>query len=442
MASRRRGALRRATAPERRLETRGDAKTDTYRRVILATLSLTEIVSWGVLVYAFPVFIKPMESDFGWTRAELSGAFSVALLSSAVAAIPAGRWLDRHGPRGLMTAGSLVAALTLLAWTRVSELWHVYVLFVPLGVAMALTLYEPAFATVAAWFAQRSPRRALTVLTIFGGLASTVFTPLVTWLLHVQGWRDALLTLAVLVVLFAAAPHGAFLRRAPAASHDDVPKTPASAAGSNAGSVSAGQAVRGAAFWLITAAVVISNFITMAINVHLISYLLERGFAAPFVAVAVGLIGAVQLPGRALLLPLGARLPRPTLAALVFGLQGIGLLVLLAAAGPALVLAFVVAFGLGKGMVTLLRAALLAEFYGAAHYGTIGGVVAAFIAGSQAVAPLAAGMLYDRFGSYDPIMALLAGAAAIAAVSAAMAERVAPGARTPIDRVTAPATNA
>jgi hypothetical protein len=214
---------------------------------------------------------------------------------------------------------------------------------------MALTLYEPAFATVAAWFARRSPRRALTVLTLFGGLASLVFTPLVTWLVAIQGWRDALVTLALIVALAAAVPHAALLRAGPAAPRGDRTSTPTGTADSTGPGLSAAQAVRGAALWLITAAVVISSLISMAINVHLIPYLLERGFAASYVAVAMGLIGAVQLPGRALLLPLGARLPRPALAGTVFALQGVGLLVLLAAAGPALVILVVVALGLGKG---------------------------------------------------------------------------------------------
>jgi MFS family permease len=414
---------------DRRNIGRDEPAGDGYRRVILATLSLTEIVSWGVLVYAFPVLITPMEGEFGWSRGEVSGAFSVALLASALAAIPAGRWLDRRGPRGLMTAGSVIAVLTLAAWSRIDELWQLYALFVPLGVAMALTLYEPAFATLAAWFVRRSPRRALTVLTLFGAMASAVFTPLTTWLLELQDWRGALVTLALITLLLAAVPHAVLLRPSPGAAGGADARSGEGSGSAAQRSTSAAEALRGAAFWLLTAAVAISSFLTMAINVHLIPYLLEEGFAASFAAVAVGLIGAVQLPARALLLPLGRVLSRPALAALVFSLQGVGLLVLLGALSPALVVLAVVAFGLGKGMVTLLRAALVAEFYGAAHYGTIGGVVAFFIAGSQAVAPVTVGILYDRLESYDPIFGMLAAAGILAAVAGSLAERVGPGAR-------------
>ena len=267
----------------------------------------------------------------------------------------------------------------------------------------------------------------MTVLTLFGALASAVFTPLATWLEQLQGWRDALVTLAAIVAVLAALPHALFLRKAPAAGGAGNPTRPVPGAPA---STSAAHAVRGATFWLLTTAVVISSFVTMAINVHLFAYLREEGFAASFVALAVGVIGAVQVPARALLLPLGRLLSRPALAALVFSLQGVGLLVLLAAVGPGLVLVAVVSFGLGKGMVTLLRASLLAEFYGAANYGTIGGVVAFFIAGSQAVAPLSVGYLYDRLGGYDAIIAMLAAAGALAAASGALAERFGPRVRT------------
>ena len=77
-----------------------------YGWVLVLVLGLTETVSWGVLYYAFTVFVRPMEAELGWSRAAVSGAFSLAVLTSGVAAVPVGRWLDRHGPRALMTAGA------------------------------------------------------------------------------------------------------------------------------------------------------------------------------------------------------------------------------------------------------------------------------------------------------------------------------------------------
>lgn len=94
-----------------------------YGWIMLVTVSITEVVSWGILYYAFSVFITPMESELGWPRSAISGAFSLALLCGGLAALPVGRWIDRHGTRMLMTSGSVLGTLLLLAWSQVTSLW-------------------------------------------------------------------------------------------------------------------------------------------------------------------------------------------------------------------------------------------------------------------------------------------------------------------------------
>jgi MFS family permease len=400
------------------------APVEHYGRVVLGTLAVTEIVSWGALVYAFPVVLPSMERELGWSRGELGGAFSLALGVSALTAPVVGRWLDARGPRALMSAGSLLACGSLLLWSAIEELWQLYAVFALVGLSMACVLYEPAFAVVSDWFAH-SPRRALTVLTLFGGLASVIFTPATEALASAEGWRGALVALALLVLVATALPHAAFLRPRPPrhSGHGDPLGAGAQADRSVA------QAVGGVAFWALTAALVLSSFVSMAIVVHLFPYLLGHGFAPGFAALAAGLVGGMQVPGRALLYLLGRWLPRRLLSTSIFGLQGLALLVLLEATGSAGVLLFVAGFGMSKGMVTLSRAALLAEFYGPTHYGTIGGLLALFIAGTQAVAPLGAGIMFDQFQSYRPLLWTLFALSALAALAASIAERTAPDVR-------------
>src|SRR5262249_47396610 len=132
-----------------------------YGWIVVAGLCLTETVSWGILYYGFPVFLGPMEAELGWSRVALTGAFSVGLAASALAALPAGPWIDRHGARALMTAGSCMATLLVLAWSRIDGLLAFYVLWFLMGLALAATLYEPAFAAVVGWFPTRHRDRAL-----------------------------------------------------------------------------------------------------------------------------------------------------------------------------------------------------------------------------------------------------------------------------------------
>ena len=95
----------------------------------------------GILYYGFPVFLPPMEAELGWSRA----------------ALPVGRWIDRHGARSLMTAGSCVATLLVLAWSRIDSLPALYLLWFLIGLSLAATLYEPAFAAVVGWFPNAQP---------------------------------------------------------------------------------------------------------------------------------------------------------------------------------------------------------------------------------------------------------------------------------------------
>ena len=97
--------------------------------VLVATLAVTETTSYGVLAYAFGVFLLPMQDDLGWSRTALTGAYAVAVIVSGVVAIPVGRWLDRHGARALMTAGSATAVLLVLAWAHVSSLISFYAIW-------------------------------------------------------------------------------------------------------------------------------------------------------------------------------------------------------------------------------------------------------------------------------------------------------------------------
>lgn len=186
-----------------------------YGWALVVTLGVTATVSYGILSYGFAAFITPMGADLGWSKTQITGAFSLAQLVAGASAIPVGRWVDRHGARALMTAGSLLASALLVAWSRVESLLAFYAVWALMGVAMAAVLYEPAFAVIATWFRVRRSR-ALTILTFVGGFASVIFVPLATMLVATQGWRMALLVLAGIMALLTAVPHGYLLRRRPA----------------------------------------------------------------------------------------------------------------------------------------------------------------------------------------------------------------------------------
>ena len=182
---------------------------------IALTLAITETVSYGVLFYAFPVLITPMEAELGWTRAEISGAFSLSILITGLFAFPVGHWLDRHGARLLMTLGSIGATVLVVLWSGVNTLPEFMLIMALLGFCGAAVLYEPAFAVIAAWFV-RKRGTAMAVVTFIAGLSSTIFTPLTDALLLAFGWRGAVLSLGILLGAVTIPLHALVLRRRPA----------------------------------------------------------------------------------------------------------------------------------------------------------------------------------------------------------------------------------
>ena len=360
-----------------------------YGWILLATLSVTEPVSWGVLYYAITVFFKPMESELGWSRAEMTGAFSLSLLIAGIAAVPVGRLLDRHGPRWIMTAGSIGATLLVIAWSRVHTLTGFYLIWAGIGLASAAVLYEPAFVVVANWFA-RHRSRALTVLTFGGGWASVVFIPLSAWLVSADGWRTALLVLAVIVGVTTIPLHALILRRHPADLGLEVDGEvhekglPFGASRRVWTGVPIDSALRHASFWWMSIGFFLILLANVATTVHFIPLLTERGFSSGFAALAAGMIGLMALPGRLLFTPLGGRIDRRLVTALIFGLQALSMLVLVQAHSKTMVWLFVILFGAGFGAITPARASLVADLYGPRDYGAISGVLALFTTAARA----------------------------------------------------------
>jgi MFS family permease len=327
----------------------------------------------------------------------------------------------------VMTAGSVAGVLLLIAWSRVQSLWAFYLVWIGIGVALAVVLYEPTFWIVANWFV-RLRGRALTILTFIGGFASVVYLPIVAWLVRTYGWRGALIGMAAILAVGTVPIHAILLRRRPADlgllpdGATDTPGAGGEGARTAERSATFEEAIRGGAFWWLTAAFFLANLAVSAIFVHLIAYLIERGYDPGFAASATGLVGVMGLPGRLFFTPLGSWLPRRWVSAGIFCTQVAGLLVLLLIQSTTGLFLFVALFGMGFGAITPARAALLAEFYGPAHYGRINGLLAFAITCSRAVAPLGAGVLYTIFGGYEAAFWTLTVASAVAVGAILLAE--------------------
>ena len=376
---------------------------------MVGTLCVTEIVSWGIMYYGFPVFLASMEADLGASRIAITGAFTVGLAVAALTALPVGRWLDRCGPWGPMTAGSCLGAALMVAWSQVDGVVGLYVIWSLMGLALAATLYEPAFGAVVRWFPTDHRDPALTIVTLAGALASTIFMPISAGFLQHWGWRPALLGLAVILAILTIPLHALVLRRQPPHFVQGASREVRDA-GRGPG-VDLGVAVRAPIFWTLGLAFSIGSFATSAVTLHLIPYMVDHGHVATAVAIAIGWMGAMQIPGRLLFIAVAGRFGALGVTMAVFIAQALGLvLVALAPSLPGGLILVVAVLGAANGMATLARATTLAEVFGPAHYATISGAVAFGANGARALGPVGAAVLYTLLGGYRPVFWSLAGA--------------------------------
>jgi MFS family permease len=386
----------------------GPNKSQTPRSFIVL-FGFAQIVSWGAVYYLFALLIVPLERELGVSRSAIAGAFSVSLLASGLAAPAIGRHIDAHGGRAVMSIGALASALLLAALSQVHSVLALYAIWALLGVAMAATLYESAFAVVTQVFAENY-RRAITTLTLFGGFASTVFWPLTAKLIEWFGWRNATLVLAGIVALLTLPVYAFAIPRRAAhaldrfASRDD--------------GLHVEHAVwRDRRFVAFAASFTVQALALTGIGVHLLTLFDERGLSVTVAATLGAMIGPMQVAGRALELAVSGRLSAVEVGRIAVVLLPLSLIVLLFAGTNLYLLGlFSLLYGAGNGAMTIVRGAAPVELFGRERYGALSGWIAMPAMFARAAGPLLAAALWSAFGGYGAVLAVLGACTIMAAV--------------------------
>lgn len=369
---------------------------------VLTGLCVTEIVSWGVLYYAFPVLAPSIRAQTGWSPSLTTAAFSGALVVAAVVGIPVGRLLDRHGPRLIMTLGSVLAGLAcaVIAWSPNLVIFALGWLLA--GVAMAGVLYQAAFAALTRWYGSRR-LRALTAVTLVAGLASTVFAPLTEALNAQLGWRTVFAVLGVGLAVITIPVHAVVLRRRwPADRHPTEPT--AVGVDDHVRSV-----LRSRQFWFLTVGLTVASLAVFAVVINLVALLAERGMSSALAAWTLGLGGVGQVAGRLFYPALARRLGVRTRTLIIFGLAAVTTAALALVPGPVgALIAIAMIAGVARGIGTLLQATAVPDRWGALAYGRISGMLAAPVTIASALAPWIGATLAVLVGGYPAMFAILA----------------------------------
>ena len=394
-----------------------DALTGAGLRRVVAVLSVTQIISWGVLYYAFAALSSSITADTSWSSVSVTGAFSLSQLVAAGAGIWVGRHIDGYGPRRVMSAGSLLAVPAVLVIATATSLAAFYAGWVLAGVAMAGVLYPPAFAALTHWAGDRRVG-ALTTLTLVAGLASTVFAPLSSELDDRLGWRGAYLTLLVVLVLFTVPLHWWGLRKPWRSTAGHEAHVDASAAVA----AKARTVARSRPFILLAAAMALTSLSIFAVVVNLVPMLEEQGKSRNLAAVALGLGGVGQVTGRLGYAWFAAR--TSVSARTVTVILAVAAATAALALAPALTLLLIglgMLVGLARGIYTLIQATAITDRWGPSAYGTLNGLLTAPSLVASASAPFVGAALAQLLGSYSSAFLVLAGLAVVAALLAVSA---------------------
>ena len=366
--------------------------------LLTARLGIVEVVAWGVLYYTFSVYLPLMEAELGWSTAKLAAGFSLALLVSGVIAPFVGRWIDRHGSRTVMVAGAMCGSMGVALWSIAHSLPSYLAAWVLIGGGMAGTLYAPAFATVVRAH-PTSSRGAILTITLVGALASTLFLPLSSALNAMFGWRPGLLLLACLMATITI-PLCASLPAAPTAtipSQHVADALTGSAAPARQPSAPSQPAPAGA-LATFTVALMLADAVSVAINAHLIAFLIAAGQPIQTAASIAGVAGMAKVAGRLATAAAAKLSALRLLRASLFVMAAALLLPLLWPTTTAMVL-MVVFFGATGGARTVLRPAIVVEMHGASNFGANNGLLQLFTTLAKAAGPLGLAILLNTAGS-------------------------------------------
>ena len=380
----------------------------------VAVLGVTQILAWGILFYTPVLMLPRLAADRGFTTTLAMAGFSLGLLVAGFVARYVGALIDRYGGHAAMPVGALLGAIGLAGLTQAAHAVAYFGVWIVLGVAMAASLYDPAFATLGRIFGRRA-REPITALTLAGGFASTVSWPSTQVLLDVLGWRATYLVYAALLAGIAA-PLLFFA----------VPRRRAEPELRPPGAVKLREPVfapHGSAFLLVAAAFAAYAFVPSGLSAHLLAIFSRHGIDPATVVVIGALFGPAQVAARICEFALARQVHplwviRFALAVLVLAF------VVLALFGfsTTTAAAFALLFGAANGLVTIARGTVPLALFGPEGYGRLIGRIAGPSLIMQGFAPLVMAFVIEH-GS-DPLALLLtAGLTAIALVCFLMLRR-------------------
>ena len=397
-------------------------------RIVAACFVIQGVMIGGM--FAYGVFFGELERTFGWSRATISGASSLAFVVMGVLAIVAGQLNDRIGPRALIGASALFFAAGYALLSRLEAPWELFVFYGVLAGIGYSTHDVVTLSTITRWFVRR--RGIMTGVAKVGTGVGQVLVPVAAaFLIASFGWRSAALVIGIVagILLVAAAQ---VMRRDPQAlgQHPDGSALAAGAGrhGAHGGGLTLRQAAATRQFWILCASQLSVMFCLMTVMIHIVPHATDQGVAPKIAATILSCIGAASIAGRLSIGALVDRLGGRRALMICFAVLLTSFVLLQAGSATWMLFLFAAIYGFAHGGFFTVMSPTLAEFFGTASHGVIFGIVLFSGNIGGAIGPLIAGGLFDGTGAYDVAFLILT---AFGVLGLVLVSLMKPMARTP-----------
>jgi sugar phosphate permease len=363
----------------------------------------------GAGFYSFSIFIKPLEENFGWSRSSISMTMSIYFLLGGFAGPLVGRLVETLGPKRVMLVSGVIFGLCFVLLSFTHALWYFYLIYAVLSFSHSGLSVIPVSSLLARWFVRRRGS-ALGISMVGIAVGGLIMAPTVGYVTEQWGWRAAFVFLGVVVWIFSVPVTTLIIKARP----EDVGLLPDGEPGQNTALDGGGrpfrqevgngwtlrEAVRTRAFWWIAASYFLAPLAQMGVMQHQVPLITDAGIPASTAAAALGITAGMGGLGKVAFGRISESMPVRFAAMLCFGLQALGVLILINAKSIGAVWIYVVVFGFAMGGVVVLLPLLVGEFFGLASFGTILGSLSMTQALGASTGAYLSGWIYDRLGSY------------------------------------------
>jgi sugar phosphate permease len=412
-----------------------------YGWKVLAVGTIAMALGSGLSMSSFGLYVGPLEDEFGWTRAQVSLAFSASVLASGLSALFVGHWVDTRGARSSIVIGGAFTALSFLLLAATQELWQFYLFFGIHALGRQMMFFLPFQALMSQWF-ERRRGVALSILGSGFSLGGFAVLPIVATAVDGLGWRGAYMFSAVVTAAFFIPAGLLVLRNRPEdvgeridgddagpmqdVARSDAPPPPAG--------ISLREAMRTPFFWVCAFGFMFLFYGMMGWMVHQVPFYESKGISRATAALIVSMSAGASIIARLGMGMVADRFER--FETIVVGLLGLlmaaQLTLLISTSTPAIGL-FLLFWVIGASAGPMVESLVLLKAFGVGHFGAILGAMLVVETTGQIVSPALAGAIFDSTGSYDGALIMFISAFAAGLVLFLIAGRM----QTPLERLAA-----